>query len=88
MIEVKLNLAVKKSSSMSNQQATPVTKVEIQQVIDELLEYRERMVNDLLQMGQKVKLSKKATQEHLDNHPEIARIDAALDELGSQLASL
>lgn len=61
---------------------------EIEAVITELEQYRERIVSDVLQMAQRIKLSKKAAMEHLGNHPEIVRIDAALADLQAKQSSL
>ncbi|AFY78623.1 hypothetical protein Ple7327_3415 [Pleurocapsa sp. PCC 7327] len=69
---------------MSENLTTPVSAAEIKEVILELEQYRERLVNEMLQMAQKAKFSKKAAMEHLSRHPEIARIDAAIEKLRAQ----
>ncbi len=60
---------------------------EIEQVIAELEQYRERLVKDVLGLAQKVKLPQKTAMNHLANHPEIARIDESLKQLRTQQAS-
>lgn len=66
---------------MSESQEAQPSAAEIEEVITELEKYRERLVNDVMKMAQKVKLSKKAAMEHIKKHPEIAKIDAALENL-------
>jgi hypothetical protein len=73
-----------KAKSMSENLTTPVSAAEIEEVIVELEQYRERIVNEMLQMAQKAKFSKKAAIKHLSQHPEIARIDAAIERLRTQ----
>lgn len=63
------------------------SQAEIDQVIAELEKYRNRIINEVLEMGKKIKLSKKAVTAHLENNPEIARIDTALDSLKNQQKS-
>ncbi len=69
---------------MSETSQQTASKAEINQIITELEQYRERIVNEVLEMGKKIKLSKKAVNSHLEGNPEIARIDAALAQLKSQ----
>ncbi|MCU0534793.1 MAG: acetyltransferase [Hydrococcus sp. Prado102] len=69
---------------MSENITTPVTAAEIEEVIVELEQYRQRIVNDLLTTAQKAKFSKKTAMEHLAQHPDIARIDVALEKLRAQ----
>ncbi len=66
---------------MSEPQSTPVSAQEVEQVIRDLEEYRERLVNDVLGLARKVKFSQKQALEKLANHPEIIKIDEALKEL-------
>lgn len=62
----------------------PVSKEEIDQMIVEFEQYRERLINDIVQMGKKIKLSKKAVDKNITEHSEIARVDAILEKLRSQ----
>jgi hypothetical protein len=57
---------------------------EISAVIGELEQYRQRIIDDTLAMAQKAKVMKATTLEHLKNHPEIAQIDAMLQDLRSR----
>jgi len=66
---------------MSESNSTQATPQEIEEVIRELEQYRERLVNDVLGVSRKVKLSQKKALEKLANHPEIIKIDHALQEL-------
>lgn len=68
-------------SEIANQEAS---KTDINEIIIELEEYRERLVNDILQMGKKIKLSQKTVDKNIIEHPEIAKIDAILEHLRSQ----
>ncbi|BAQ64637.1 acetyltransferase [Geminocystis sp. NIES-3709] len=61
------------------------SKEEIGEVITELEQYRERLVNDILQLGKKIKLSQKAVDKNITEHPEIAHIDKMLEQLRSQI---
>ena len=72
---------------MSEQVATPASTEEVQELIIELEQYRERLVNELSQTAQKIKLSKKKAEKNLAQHPEIAQIDAALVQLRQRIGS-
>jgi hypothetical protein len=63
----------------------PPSKAEIEEMILELEQYRQRIINDILQMGKKIKLSKKVVDKNITAHPEIDRIDAIIEQLRSQL---
>lgn len=60
------------------------TLEDIELTIAELETYRDRFVNDTLALAKRARISKKEAQEQLANHPEIAKIDAALANLRSQ----
>ena len=64
------------------------SREEIETVITELEEYRARIVESLLQMAKKVKFSQKKAMQDLKSHPQITRIDAALEQLRSQKEAL
>ncbi|MDJ1168384.1 acetyltransferase [Roseofilum sp. BLCC_M154] len=66
---------------MSELNSTQASAQEIEEVIRELEQYRERLVNDVLGVSRKVKLSQKQALEKLANHPEIIKIDHALQQL-------
>ena len=64
----------------------PVNPEELAEVIVEFEQYRDRLYRETMEAAQKAKLSKKATLEKLE--PELAKIDAVLEQLRSQLATL
>lgn len=67
--------------------ATPqVTAQELTEVIEELEQYRERLVNDTLATAQRAKLMKKTVMAQME--PELAKIDATLQALRAQQAAL
>ncbi len=57
---------------------------ELQESIDELSTYRERLYNDVLGLGKKLRLSQKKIDSTLSEHPELTRIDEVLDQLKAQ----
>lgn len=57
---------------------------ELQESIDELSTYRERLYNDVLGLGKKLRLSQKKIEATLSEHPELTRIDEVLDQLNAQ----
>tara|TARA_B100001778_G_scaffold311735_1_gene294908 strand:+ start:1168 stop:1401 length:234 start_codon:yes stop_codon:yes gene_type:complete len=57
---------------------------ELQESIDELSTYRERLYNDVLGLGKKLRLSQKKIDATLREHPELTRIDEVLDQLKAQ----
>ncbi|MGB3514068.1 MAG: acetyltransferase [Microcoleaceae cyanobacterium] len=63
--------------------SAPTTE-EIEEVIKELEQYRERIVNDTIEMAKKVKMPKAKVMANLEQNPELSRIDGALKELRSQ----
>ena len=65
---------------------TPVTAAELAELIIEFEKYRERLVNETMTTAKKAKLSKKATMAKLE--PQLAEIDAKLQRLREQEASL
>jgi uncharacterized protein YPO0396 len=75
--------------SDSTQTNTPAQEAqEIEEVMAELERYRERIVNDVLEMAKKVKISKQTVMAQLANHPEIAQIEAMLSDLRSRKAAI
>ena len=59
---------------------------EITELINEFEKYRERLTSETLDAAKKAKMSKKETMARLE--PELAKIDAALTQLRTQLATL
>ncbi len=59
---------------------------EITELINEFEKYRERLTSETLDAAKKAKMSKKETMARLE--PELAKIDAALTQLRTQLTTL
>ena len=57
---------------------------ELQESIDELSAYRERLYNDVIGLGKKLRLSQKKIDATVNEHPELARIDEILSQLKHQ----
>jgi len=57
---------------------------ELQESIDELSAYRERLYNDVVGLGKKLRLSQKKIDATISEHPELTRIDEVLDQLKAQ----
>ena len=71
----------------STDTAAPQASIEeITELITEFEKYRERLTSETLDAAKKAKMSKKETVARLE--PELAKIDAALVQLRSQLATL
>ena len=73
---------------MSEIPDTPASAQEVSQVIAELEQYRQRIIDDAVEMAKGVKLPKKLVMAQLEQHPEIAKIDAALESLRSRQAAM
>ncbi|WNZ26866.1 hypothetical protein HJG54_34465 [Leptolyngbya sp. NK1-12] len=67
-------------------QSSPATAAELAEVIAEFEHYRERLVNETLETAQRAKMPKATVMAKLE--PELAKIDAALQSLREQQASL
>ena len=61
---------------------------EIEEAIVQLETHRERLVQDYLERAKRSKLSKKQAMDQLPKHPELSRIDKAIDELRWRQAAL
>jgi hypothetical protein len=59
---------------------------ELAELIAEFEQYRERLVNETITAAQKAKLPQKAAMAKIE--PELAQIDAGLQNLRAQLAAL
>ena len=57
---------------------------ELQESIDELSAYRERLYNDVVGIGKKLRLSQKKIDATVNEHPELTRIDEILSQLKHQ----
>ena len=69
---------------MSETEQVPASAAEIEEVIQELEAYRQRIINDAVAIAKKVKIPKKVAIENLKQNPEIIKIEAALQELRPQ----
>lgn len=65
----------------------PASQAEIEAVIVELEQYRQRLVNDIINMGKKIKLSQKKVEQNINEHPEINKIDQILQQLRAKISS-
>ena len=59
---------------------------DIQESIEQLVAYRDRMRQDVIAMGQKLKLPQAKIDRTLVDHPELTRLEEVLGQLQSQLA--
>ena len=66
--------------------STETTAQELAEVIEEFEQYRERLVNETMTTAQKAKLPQKAALAKIE--PELAKIDAALENLRVQQVAL
>ncbi|MGD1913775.1 MAG: hypothetical protein ACFB2X_23945 [Rivularia sp. (in: cyanobacteria)] len=77
---------------MSENQEQTTTQEEtpeaIAEVIAELEQYRSRIIDDTMAMAKKAKILKVNALANIENHPEIAKIDAMLTDLHSRKAAL
>jgi uncharacterized coiled-coil protein SlyX len=62
------------------------TLEELNEIITELEQYRQRLVDDTLAMAQRAKIMKTQALAHLE--PNLAQIDAQLQELRQQQSAL
>lgn len=67
----------------TNTATTTTQEQEIEEVIKGLEQYRERIVNETLEHAKKVKIPKAKAMAKLEKHPELSKIDQALNELRS-----
>ena len=73
------------NQNQTTQQETPEA---IAEVITELEQYRSRIINDTMEMAKRAKVLRVKALEKVENHPEIAKIDAMLRDLHSRKAAL
>ena len=69
---------------MTEQTDQAPTAQELQESIDELSAYRERLYNDVIGLGKKLRLSQKKIDATINEHPELTRIDEVLGQLKQQ----
>ena len=72
------------SETLKANTSVPTTQEkEIEEVIKGLEQYRERIINETLEQAKKVKIPKAKAMANLEQHPELSKIDQALNELRS-----
>lgn len=59
---------------------------DIQESIEQLVAYRDRLRQDVIAMGQKLKLPQAKIDRTLADHPELTRLEEVLGQLQSQLS--
>ncbi|MAS28990.1 MULTISPECIES: hypothetical protein [unclassified Synechococcus] len=69
---------------MTDQIDQAPTVEELQESIEELSAYRERLYNDVVGLGKKLRLSQKKIEATIKDHPELSRIDEILSQLKQQ----
>jgi len=65
---------------------TDASAQELKESIEELTAYRDRLKQDVIGMGQKLKLPQKKIDATLADHPELQRIEGILQQLQDQIA--
>ena len=74
------------SETLEANTATPKTQEqEIEEVIRGLEQYKERIVNETLEHAKKVKIPKAKVMAKLEEHPELSKINGALNQLRSAM---
>ena len=61
---------------------------ELRGTLEELQAYRSRLHDDVVAMGQKLKLPARQVAQHLSEHPELNRLDLVIQQVERQLAAL
>ena len=64
--------------------ASDPSRQELEESIDQLAAYRDRLVKDVIGMGQRLKLPQKQVEFTLAQHPELQKIEAILAQLEAQ----
>ena len=71
---------------MAESSAVDPNVSELEETIQELSAYRDRLRNDVLNLGQKLRLPKAQVEATIADHPELQRIEEILIQLQGQLA--
>lgn len=77
---------IDESAQELTEDSTQIEAEELVEVIAEFERYRERLVNETIAAAQKAKMPQKAALAKIE--PELAKIDAGLDSLRTQLAAV
>lgn len=64
------------------------SREELQEAIEQLEAFRDRIVGDVTGMGQKLKMQQQQVAFTLSQHPELQRIESVLAQLQLQIAEL
>ena len=64
--------------------ASDPSRQELEESIDQLAAYRDRLIKDVIGMGQRLKLPQKQVDFTLAQHPELQKLEAILAQLESQ----
>lgn len=64
------------------------SREELEEAIEQLVAFRDRIVSDVTGMGQKLKMPQKQVAFTLSQHPELQRIESVLAQLQLQIDSL
>ena len=75
------------NAQSNNSSSADASSQEVAEVVAELEKYRARLVEDFTTAAKKAKLPKSMTMAQLENHPEIAKIDASLAKLRGEPTS-
>ena len=71
---------------MAESSAVDPNVSELEETIQELSAYRDRLRIDVLTLGQKLRLPKAKVEASIADHPELQRIEEILIQLQGQLA--
>ena len=71
---------------MAESSAVDPNVSELEETIQELSAYRDRLRNDVLTLGQKLRLPKAKVEASIADHPELQRIEEILIQLQGHLA--
>tara|TARA_B100002052_G_scaffold297173_1_gene327261 strand:- start:2925 stop:3146 length:222 start_codon:yes stop_codon:yes gene_type:complete len=69
---------------MADQPSDVPTPQELQESIDELAAYRDRLYKDVVGLGKKLRLSQKKIDATVAEHPELQRLDEIMGQLVAQ----
>ena len=69
---------------MEQSHSEPPSIKELQESIDELAAYRERLFQDVVSLGKKLRLSQKKIDATIAEHQELNRLDEVMSQLVAQ----
>jgi hypothetical protein len=81
---VKRSVCCKSQVDMKEESSQAPSLEELTETITELTAYRERLYDDVVGLGKKLRLSQKKIDATIKEHPELTRIDAILTQLKLQ----